>query len=90
MEKSASAEILSYTAENEIDSFATTDVENNDNDCSETLDLINSAYKNIKYKKIKDILLRGIKNDISEFIQNEVTQILNLHNKEEYQTLIDK
>ena len=90
MEKSTSAEILSYTAEDEIDSFVTSDVENNDNDCTETLDLINSAYKNIKYKKIKDMLLRDIKNDLSEFIQNEVKQILNLHNKEEYQTLIDK
>ena len=38
--------------------FVTSSVENNDNDCSETLDLIDSAYKNIKYKKIKDILLR--------------------------------
>ena len=39
--------------ENEIDSFATIDVENNDNDSSETLNLIDSAYKNIKFKKIK-------------------------------------
>ena len=71
IEKSASAEILSPTVENEIDSFGTSDVENNDNDSSETLDFIDSAYKNIKYKKIKDILLRNIQNDISEFIQNE-------------------
>ena len=53
-------------------------------------DLIDSAYKNIKYKKIKDILLRDIKNDVSEFIQNEIKQNLNLHNEEEYQTLVDK
>ena len=39
--------------ENEIDSFVTIDVENNDNDSSETLNLIDSAYKNIKFKKIK-------------------------------------
>ena len=55
-----------------------------------TLDLIDSAYKNIKYKKIKDILLRDIKNDVSEFIENEIKQKLDLHNKEEYQTLVDK
>ena len=53
MEKSASSEILSPTVEDEIDSFVTSDVENNDNDSSETLDLIDSAYKNIKYKKRK-------------------------------------
>ena len=53
IEKSASAEILSPTVENEIDSFVTIDVENNDNDSSETLNLIDSAYKNIKFKKIK-------------------------------------
>ena len=53
MEKSASSEILSPTVEDEIDSFVTSDVENNDNDSSETLDLIDSAYKNIKYKKLK-------------------------------------
>ena len=50
------------------DSFVTSDVENNDNDCSETLDLIDSAYKNINYKKMKDILLRDIKNGVSEFM----------------------
>ena len=69
IEKSASPEILSPTVEDEIDSFVTSDVENNDNDSLETLDLIGSAYKNTKYKKIKDILLRNIKNDVSEFIQ---------------------
>ena len=52
IEKSTSAEILSPIVEDEIDSFVTSDVEHNDNDCSETLDLIDSAYKNIKYKKI--------------------------------------
>ena len=82
--------ILSHTVEDEIDSFVITDVEDNDNDSSETLDLIDSAYKNIKYKKIKDILLRDIKNDLSEFIESEIKQKLGLHNKEEYQTLVDK
>ena len=72
IEKSATSETLSPTVEDEIDSFVTSDVENNDNDSSETLDLIDSAYKNIKYKKIKDILLRDIKNDLREFIKNEI------------------
>ena len=52
IEKSASSEILSPTVEDEIDSFVTSDVENNDNDSSETVDLIDSAYKKIKYKKM--------------------------------------
>ena len=90
IKKCASAEILSHTVEDEIDSFVTSDVENNDNDSSETLDLIDSAYKKIKYKKIKDISLQDIKNDVSEFMQNEIKQKLDVHNKEEHQTLIDK
>ena len=90
IEKSASSEILSPTVEDEIDSFVTSDVENNDNDSSETLDLIDSAYKNIKYKKIKDILLRDIKNGVSEFIENEIKQKLDLHNKEELKLLLIK
>ena len=53
IEKSASSEILSPSVEDEIDSFVTSDVENNNNDSSETLDLIDSAYRNIKYKKRK-------------------------------------
>ena len=90
IEKSASSEILSPTVEDEIDSFVTSDVENNDNDSSETLDLIDSAYKNIKYEKIKDILLRDIKNDVSEFIENQTKQKSDRHNNEEYKTLVDK
>ena len=36
------------------------------------------------------ILLQDIKNDVNESIQNEIKQKLNLHNKEEYQALVDK
>ena len=43
-EKSTSDEIVSSTAEDDIGSFVTNDVENNDNDCSETSDLIDSTY----------------------------------------------
>ena len=45
--KSASSEILSSTAEDEIDSFVTSNVENNDNDSSETLYLFDRRYKNV-------------------------------------------
>ena len=41
-------------------------------------------------KKIKNILLPETKNDISDFIQNEEKQKINLHNQEEYQTVVDK
>ena len=90
IEKSATSETLLPTVEDEIYSFVTSDVESNYNNSSETLDLIDSAYKNIKYRKIKDILLRDIKHDLSEFIESEIKQKLDLHNKEEYQTLVDK
>ena len=51
--KSASAELLLPAVEDEVKSFLTSDAENNENNCSETLDLIDSAYKNIEYKKLK-------------------------------------
>ena len=41
--KIASAEILSPTIEDEIDLFVASNLENIDNDSSETLDLISSA-----------------------------------------------
>ena len=51
---------------------------------------IDSAYKNFKYKKIKDILLRDIKNGASDFTENEIKQKLDLHNKEELKLLLIK
>ena len=90
IEKSTSAEILSATVEDEIEFFVTGDVENNDTDSSETLELIDSAYKNIKYKKIKDILLRDIKNDVSEFIQNIIKRKLENKIKPAQQRRISK
>ena len=48
IEKNTSLEILSPTIEDGIDSFVTSDVENNNHDCSDTLDLIDSACKIIK------------------------------------------
>ena len=40
----------------------------------ETLEVIDNAYKYANYKKLKDVLLCEIKNDIRDFIQNEVKQ----------------
>ena len=51
--KSASAEVLLPAVEDEVKSFLTSDAENNENNSSETLDLIDRGYKNIEYKKLK-------------------------------------
>ena len=51
--KSASAEVLLPAVEDEVKSFLTSDAENNENNSSETLDLIDRAYKNIEYRKLK-------------------------------------
>ena len=60
------------------------DTENDNNNSLKTLEVIDNAYKYVKNKKIKDVLLPEIKNDISDFIQNEVKQKINLHNQDEY------
>ena len=44
----------------------------------------------MKYEKVKGVLLHEIKNDIRDFIQNEVKQKINLHNQKMYQTVVDK
>ena len=45
--------------------------------------ILNTKKLKISYYEIK-------KNDVSEFIGNEIKQKLDLHNKEEYQTLVNK
>ena len=90
VETSSFTDILSPSVEEQINSFASSDTENDNNNSLETLEVIDNAYKYAKYKKIKDVLLPEIKNDISDFIQNEVKQKLNLHNQKEYQTVLDK
>ena len=66
------------------------DTENDNNNSLETLEVIDNAYKYAKYKKLKDVLLPEIKNDLRDFIQIEVKQKINLHNPKEYQTVVDK
>ena len=84
VEASSFTDILSPSIEDQINSFVSSDAENDNNNSLETLEVIDNAYKYAKYKKIKDILLADIKNDIKDFIQNEVKQKINLHNQEEY------
>ena len=90
VETSSFTDILSPSVEEQINSFVSSDTEHDNNNSLETLEVIDNAYKYAKYKKIKDVLLPEIKNDISNFIQNEVKQKLSLHNQEEYQTVVDK
>ena len=88
VESSSFTDILSPSIEDQINSFVSSDTENDNNNSLETLEVIDNAYKYAKYKKIKDVLLPEIKNAIRDFIQNEVKQRINLHNQEEYQTVI--
>ena len=74
VETSSFTDILSPSVEDQINSFFSSDTENNNNNSLETQEVINNAFKYVKYKKIKDVLLHEIKNDITDFIQNEVTQ----------------
>ena len=74
VETSSFTDILSPSVEDQINSFFSSDTENNNNNSLETQEVINNAFKYVKYKKIKDVLLHEIKNDITDFIRNEVTQ----------------
>ena len=55
---------MSHTSDTELDAI----------EFSDTLDVIDNVYKNIKYQKIKDIFLRDMKKDVCDFIQNEIRQ----------------
>ena len=90
VETSSFTNILSPSVKDQINSFVSSDSENDYNNLLETLEVIDNAYKYVKYKKIKDDLLPEIKNAIRNFIQNEVKQKTNLHNHEEYQTVVGK
>ena len=90
VETSSFTDIPSTSIEDQINSFISSDTENGNNNSLETLAVIDNTYKYAKYKKIKDVLLPDIKNDIRNFIQNEVKQKINLHNQEEYRTVVDK
>ena len=63
----------------QIDSLISSDTEPNTTELSDTLDVIDNAYENIKYQKIENILLKDIKKDVFDFIQNEIRQKINLH-----------
>ena len=72
VETSSLNDILSASFEDQIDSFVSSDTEDDNNNSLETLEVIDNVYKYAKYKKIKDVLLPEIKKDISNFMQIEV------------------
>ena len=90
VETSSFTDILSPSVKDQINSFVSSDSENDNNNSLETLEVIDNAYEYVKYEKVKGVLLHEIKNDIRDFIQNEVKQKINLHNQKMYQTVVDK
>ena len=74
----------------QIDSFISSDTEPDATEFSDILDVFDNTFKNVKYQKIKDILLEDIKKDMCDLIQNEIRQKINLYSQDEHQTLVDK
>ena len=90
VEKNVNVDNSLNSVPDQIDSFISSDTEPDATEFSDTSDVIDNAYKNIKYQKIKDILLKDIKKDVCDFIQNEIRQKINLYSQDEHQTLVDK
>ena len=56
----------------QIDSFISSDTEPDATEFSDTLDILDNIFKNTNYQKIKDILLKYIKKDVCDLIQNKI------------------
>ena len=74
----------------QIDSFISSDTDPDATEFSETLDVFDNTFKNVKYQKIKDILLEDIKKDVCDLTQNEIRQKINLYSQDKHETLVDK
>ena len=74
----------------QIDSFISSDTEPDATEFSDTLDVFDNTFKNVKYQKIKDILLEDIKKNVCDLIQNEIRQETNLYSQDENQILVDQ
>ena len=66
------------------------DTEPDGNEFSDTLVVFDNTFKNVKYEKIKDILLEYIKKDMCDLMRNEIRQTINLYSQDEHQILVDK
>ena len=69
---------------NQIDSFISSDTEPDTTEFSDTLDVFDNTFKNVKYQKIKDILLEDIKKDVCALTQNEIRQKINLYSQDKH------
>ena len=71
-------DILSPSIEDQINSFVSSDTENDNNNSLETLEVIDNSYKYAKYKKIQDVLLPEIKKCCKGFYtKRSKTKLLN-------------
>ena len=68
----------------QMDSFTSSDTEPDTTEFSDTLDVFDNTFKNVKYQKIKGILLEDIKKDVRDFMQNEIRQKINLYSQDEH------
>ena len=68
----------------QMDSFTSSDTEPDTTEFSDTLDVFDNTFKNVKYQKIKDILLEDTKKDVCDFMQNEIRQKVNLYSQDEH------
>ena len=68
----------------QMDSFTSSDTEPDTTEFSDTLDAFDNTFKNVKYQKIKDILLEDTKKDVCDFMQNEIRQKVNLYSQDEH------
>ena len=76
-ENNTNFETLLNNITDELDSFLSDDGsnDNNSNKNNESSErIIDNAYKNIKYYKLKDVLLTDIKKDIFDFVRNEINE----------------
>ena len=70
----------------QIDCSISSETEPDATEFSDTLDVLDNTLKNVKYQKIKNILLEDIKIDMADLIQNEIRQKINLYSQDEHQT----
>ena len=89
-EKNANLDSNLNSVPDQIDSFISSDTEPDATEFSDILDVFDNTFKNVKYQKIKDILLEDIKKDMCDLIQNEIRQKINLYSQDEHQRLVDK
>ena len=90
VEKNANLNNNLNSVPDQIDSFISSDSEPDATEFSVTLDVLDNTFKNVKYQKIKNILIEDIKKDVCDLIQNEIRQKINLYSQDEHQTLVFK